>query len=128
MKFGELNRIFDPDCGLTDRMSKLIEEDNEEGRNMRSLVNHFIETHLKVEPTEAIKLESAINGLLVLTGEAYIALGFILGQGCEITDEEALEEVNELNRKIKEGGFLPFWTKNNNGCHPSRKIEAAAIR
>lgn len=128
MEIGKLNKIFDTNCELTDQMSKVVEKENEEGREMRTVVDDFIQGYVKLDPAGAIKLESAINGLVVLTGSAYLALGFVLGQSFSINDRGALAEVDELNRKIKEEGFLPFWTKNNNGCHPSAKIETAAIR
>lgn len=112
MEFGKLNRIFDSDCELTDQMSKVVEQENEEGREMRAMVDRFIQGYAKLNPAGAIELESSINGLVVLTGSAYLALGFVLSQNFEIIDEEAMEKVNELNRKIKEGGFFPFWIKN----------------
>ena len=127
MEFGKLNRIFDYNCELTDQMSKIIEGENEEGQEMRAIVDRFIQGYVKLDPTGAIKLESAINGLAVLNGSAYLALGFVLGQSFDITDSEAVEEVNELKRKIQEGGFIPFWIKNNNGSCASTKIQAGPI-
>lgn len=117
MKLERLNRIFDENCELTEEMSRIVEHDNERGREMRGTVDWFIQKHMAVNPVEALELESAINGLVVLTGSAYEALGVILGQRFDIIDPDALQEIDELSREIKEGGSLRFWAKNGTDCH-----------
>ena len=106
MKFGKLFDIFNKENKpFIDVLSYAF---SEEKLKSRKFLESHIETLRGSDIPLSLRVEEEINELVVKWADVALAAGYIIGQNFDITDPEALKEIEFLKKKLMDGGIIRY--------------------
>jgi hypothetical protein len=130
MKFGRLNYLFDGDSDiLTDSICEILEgkEGDKEAKECREFIDQYID---KIGPSNfkgEDSLEGYVNALINSYSAIYFTAGYIVGQNFDVTDPEAVKEIEFLKKKLRT--VIPIWPREKKAPErPCREESGAPSR
>jgi hypothetical protein len=116
MRFNsETYRAFDDNYDFGEFLGHLIEEEIDEGKELRGRIDNFL--NASTDKRVHLDLCEDINALVVVAQDVALAVGFVLGRDLPLEYEPAICEAEMIRNKLRTSGIYDRLL----GLEPKRK-------
>ncbi len=94
---------------MSECLAQLLEGDDDNRLECRRSLNACIERLKNLDLKLCLEIDGQIATLINEYSGIFFTAGYVVGQAFDVTDPEAVKEINLLRKELKE--IIPFWPK-----------------